>query len=98
MDYNRRLPRRMLSSWVPQPRPDGAPKMTYGRSISKALDKFHIDRDTWPTLAADRGLWRETLRLGYPAVRRSKRVAMRPRVELPLALQPRRTQTQTAQI
>ena len=63
--------------------------MTYGRSIGKALDKFSIDRETWPQLAADRGAWRETLRLGYPAIRRSNRIAQRPRAHLPAALQPR---------
>ena len=65
MDYER-LPRRMLSSWVPCPRPCGAPPMTYGRSIGAALDDFCIDRRTWPDLAADRTAWRETLRLGHP--------------------------------
>ena len=30
MDFDRRLPRRMLSSWVPHSRPTGAPTMTYG--------------------------------------------------------------------
>ena len=40
-------------------------------------------------LAADRCAWRETLRLGYPAIRRSARIAGRPRTELPAALKPR---------
>ena len=40
--------------------------MTYGRSIEHALDAFHIDRCSWPSLAADRVAWRETLRLGHP--------------------------------
>ena len=66
--------------------------MTYGRTVGKALDKFHIDRDTWPELAADRAAWRDTLRLGYPAIRRSKRIAQHGRAELPEALRrkPRR--------
>ena len=81
-----RLPRQMLSSWVPSDRPQGAPQMTYGRTIKKALKKFGIDYDTWPELAADRALWSETLRLGYPAIRRSRRIAQRPRVQLPAAL------------
>ena len=42
--------------------------MTYGRSIHKALKMFHIDPETWVDLAADRPVWRETLRLGQPAV------------------------------
>ena len=65
MDYER-LPRRMLSSWVPHPRPCGAPPMTFGRSIGAALDDFHVDRRTWHELAADRSAWRQTLRLGHP--------------------------------
>ena len=63
MDFER-LTRRMLSSWVPHPRPIGAPKMTYGRSLTKALDKFNIDASRWQKLAADRTAWRETLRVG----------------------------------
>jgi len=81
MDYDRRLPRRMLSAWVRHPRPQGAPKMTYGRSIHKALKMFHIDPETWVDLAADRPVWRETLRLGQPAVRRSGRIARRPHTQ-----------------
>ena len=65
MDFGR-LPRRMLSSWIDAPRPRGAPQMTYGRGIAKALEMFHIDAATWHELAADRAAWRETLRLGYP--------------------------------
>ena len=65
MDFER-LPRRMLSSWVPCPRPRGAPPMTYGRSIGGALAEFNIDADEWAGLAADRTAWRETLRLGHP--------------------------------
>jgi hypothetical protein len=84
-----RLPRRMLSSWVPHKRPCGAPSMTYGRTLGKALDKFHIDREMWPQLAANRAAWRETLRLGHPAIRQSKRIAQRPRAQLPAALMPR---------
>jgi len=82
-----RNPRRVLSSWVPHPRPPGAPKMTYGRIIRKALKKFHLDLDTWQDLAADRHL---TLRLGEPAIRRSRRIAQRPRAQLPAALLLRR--------
>ena len=66
MDYAQRLPRRMLSSWVPHPRTRGAPPMTYGRSLDSALSDFHIDRHEWPRLAANRTAWRETLRLGHP--------------------------------
>ena len=86
-----RLPRKMLSSWVAHPRPLGAPKMTYGRSIRKALKKFHLTEETWPALAADRGLWRQTIKLGQPAIRRSQRIAQRPRATLPQGLLPQRS-------
>ena len=61
----------MLSAWVPARRPIGAPRMTYGRSIFKALALFQIDTARWHELAADRGAWRETLRTGLapPAFR-----------------------------
>ena len=45
MDYIR-LPQRMLSSWVPHKRPRGAPSLTYGRTLAKALDVFDIDQAT----------------------------------------------------
>ena len=76
MDHGTRLPRRMLSAWVAHPRPPGAPTMTYGRSISKAMDLFQIDTARWHELAADRAAWRETLRTGLapPAFRPSARL------------------------
>lgn len=64
MDYETRLPRRMLSSWVPQRRPTGAPTMTYGRSVFKALDAFGVDTARWHEFAADRGAWRSMLQQG----------------------------------
>ena len=59
-----RLPRQMLSSWVPSKRPAGAPLLTLGRSMAKAMDVFRLDQARWPALAADRGTWREMLRSG----------------------------------
>ena len=56
-----RLPRRMLTAWVPAARPSGGQLMTYGRSVYKALDNFGIPRTTWHTLAADRVAWREAI-------------------------------------
>jgi len=38
-----RLPRRMLSSWLPAPRCTGATKMTYGRTMKKAMATFDIN-------------------------------------------------------
>ena len=53
-----------LSCWVAHPRPRGAPRMTYGRSVGKALDAFGLDHNKWPELAADRLAWRAMLRSG----------------------------------
>ena len=61
MDFGR-LPRRMLSCWVTHKRPLGAPRMTYGRSVGKALDVFDLDDKKWPELAADRAVWRAMLK------------------------------------
>ena len=47
-----RLPRRMLSAWVPHARPVGAPRLTFGRSVAKAMDVFDLDSARWPELAA----------------------------------------------
>ena len=57
MPYNR-LPRKMLSSWVPHKRPRGAPKMTYGRMLKKSLTKVGIRFESWQDLASEREQWR----------------------------------------
>ena len=61
-----RLPRRMLSAWVPHARPAGAPRLTFGRSVAKAMDVFDLDSVRWPELAADRLAWQMMLRDGAP--------------------------------
>ena len=63
MDFSR-LPQRMLSCWVPHQRPPGAPRMTYGRTVGKALDVYDLDPQKWPALAADRAAWRAMLKSG----------------------------------
>ena len=45
----------MLSAWVAHKRPAGAPQLTYGRTVAKAMDTFDLDPARWPELAADRG-------------------------------------------
>ena len=52
-----RLPRRALSSWLPSTRCRGAAKMTYGRTMKKAMAIFDINPQNWYELAADRKKW-----------------------------------------
>ena len=54
----------VLSAWVPHARPRGAPRLTYGRSVAKAMDVFNLDHARWPELAADRARWRAMLQSG----------------------------------
>jgi hypothetical protein len=56
-----RLPRRLLFSWLPIPRPVGRPRLTFGHSIRKDLDRAGLDTQTWPSIAANRSQWRALL-------------------------------------
>ena len=56
MGYDR-LPRKLLSSWVPSKRPKGAPQFTYGRGIYKCLKKCKIEICDWYNSALDRLVW-----------------------------------------
>ena len=56
-----RLPRKMISSWVKEPRPKGAPQSTYGRGLYKALAKVHLTRHDWHEKAKDREIWRDMI-------------------------------------
>ena len=61
-----RMPRMLMTGWVPNSRLIGAPQMTIGRTINKALVSKGISKDfnTWRTLAQDRPAWRH---LTHPA-------------------------------
>ena len=56
-----RLPRKMLSCWVKNRRPVGAPEFTYGRGLYKALRNSNIDIDTWFEIAFDRQMWKSVV-------------------------------------
>lgn len=56
MGYDR-LPRKLLSSWVPSKRPKGAPQFTYGRGIYKCLKKCNIEKCGWFNFALNRLEW-----------------------------------------
>jgi hypothetical protein len=51
----------MLSSYLPYPRPLGAPQKTYGRSLTAALTRKGIPVASWLTLALDRTNWRQAI-------------------------------------
>ena len=56
-----RLPRKMLSAWVTEKRPVGAPEFTYGRGLYKTLKKAEIDTENWFVEAQDREGWRDMI-------------------------------------
>ena len=72
-----RLPRRMLSAWVPHAWPQGAPRLTYGRSMairrwmSSTLTTRGVAGSSLPTARAGGRCCR--------AARRRRRIASRPR-------------------
>ena len=53
MEFDR-LPRKMLSCWVKNSRPVGAPEFTYRRGVYKALNAGNLDRNKWFEIASDR--------------------------------------------
>ena len=59
-----RLPRKLLTCWVRNKRPVGAPQMTYGRTVNKALNSRGITTNfvTWKAIAEKRVLWRKKTR------------------------------------
>ena len=54
-----RLPRKMLTSWVPSKRPRGAPNFTYGRGIY--LRKIGMSKNDWYENALNRLAWRRII-------------------------------------
>ena len=58
MDWSR-LPRKMLSSWVPHKRLVGAPEFTYGRGLMKSIRRLSLDKNNWSAAASDKTSWRK---------------------------------------
>ena len=59
-----RMPRRLLTtqcSWVRNARPRGAPQMTFGRTLNKALKSADLPTEfyKWTRKAQDRAMWRK---------------------------------------
>ena len=59
MDFETRLPRKFLSSWVRHKRPLGRPQTAYGHGLAQRLKDQNIDLKRWHELAADRDVWRK---------------------------------------
>ena len=71
MGYER-IPRKLLTSWVFNPRPHGRPQFTYGHSLNKTLKRAELPTDfkKWSQLAQNREAWRERIygRAEYPSL------------------------------
>ena len=66
-----RMPRKLLTGWVEHARPVGCPKMTWGRTLNKALKSYDIPTDfgQWSILAADRRVWQQRIGIRAPCPR-----------------------------
>ena len=53
-----RLPRKFLTSWCYQTRPQGRPEFTYGEGLNNALEYAQVDTATWMEVAQDRDEWK----------------------------------------
>ena len=53
-----RMPRKLITSWVRNPRPRGCPQFTYGRGLYKAMKKKQMDKETWFEMTQQRDVWR----------------------------------------
>ena len=57
MDFEKRLPRKLLSSWIPNKRPVGRPIASYGSGLLADLKNAGIDVETWHYLAQTELEW-----------------------------------------
>ena len=59
--HTSRLPKRLVLSWIPEPRVAGGQEMTYGRSLQHHLAHFNLPAafTEWAPLAQDRAGWRQ---------------------------------------
>ena len=56
-----RLPRKLMTAWVREPRPRGCPQFTYGRGVYKALRKMDVAKEEWNEKSQCRDDWREMI-------------------------------------
>ena len=69
-----RLPRRMLTAWVPTARLTGRPQLTYAHAIVKDLKKLGLDRVGWGAIAEDRAKWRGLVKQIRKAPKQKRKV------------------------
>ena len=68
MDWNVRMPRKLLSSWVKHDacgagkRPACGQMMSYWRSLQKGLRRANVNLESWYESAQDRDAWRAVIR------------------------------------
>jgi len=57
----KRLPKRLVLSWIREPRVAGGQEMTYGRSLQRHLNHFDLPKGftEWACLAQDRAGWQK---------------------------------------
>jgi hypothetical protein len=61
-----RWPRKMLTAFLPHPRPFGAPPKTHGRCLVAALTRKGIPVASWIAIAQNRADWRSATHTGLP--------------------------------
>ena len=59
MDFGKRIPRKLISSWIPHKRLVGRPIAAYGNGLVVNLEIAGIDIGTWHVLAQDPKVWTE---------------------------------------
>ena len=77
-----RMPRKVLASWIPCPRPVGRPYLSYGHSILTDLSQAHLSHylrgNTWGYVASNRCRWRMLIESLKRASSRTPRGCRRP--------------------
>ena len=73
-----RMPRKVLASWIPCPRPVGRPHLSHAHSILKDLAQVHLRGNTWGYVASNRCRWRILLESLKRTSSRTTRGSRRP--------------------
>jgi hypothetical protein len=70
-----RAPRKILTSWVVNPRPLGCPQMNWGRTLKKALQNYGLPTEFAKRreMAADRNQWRAICGSKIPSATKSEK-------------------------